>query len=183
MKLDFASIRTVLMASLLSSSLQAAEISVEAAAMAMKALAEVQPRSLKDQVEYCGSVILRNGKLKVLGPAKGDFESCEPPQLGRTDSYLASFHTHGEFSWDSPTEIPSDEDFQGVKEEGVTGFIGTPGGRVWQLDPISGIASQRFCLGFKLCLTKSKRKDPFSDLSIPLSLTRDEANQLLQGLK
>ena len=44
---------------------------------------------------------------------------------------IASYHTHAAYSDDMDSEVPSVDDLEIDFEEGVNGYVATPGGRVW----------------------------------------------------
>jgi len=92
----------------------------------------VQPRSIADNREYCGYIGLNAlGGLAATGPKRGRRDSCEPDAPPRAFEILASYHTHGAFTTAADIEVPSEEDLIGDIEEGVDGYIATPGGRMW----------------------------------------------------
>lgn len=102
-------------------------------------LSGIQIDSFLTGREYCG-MIGRNkrGKLVVTHPSAGTAGSCRPRNLsifrGRVDE-IASYHTHGSHDPRMDSEVPSFEDFRADKVEGVYGFVSTPGGRLWVIDP------------------------------------------------
>lgn len=123
----------------------------------------VQLRSFAQNVEYCGLFGLDAYGRMVATPAKrGERDSCEPPEAPAAWSeVLASYHTHG--AYESPsespdgtspdTEVPSIDDLEADIDEGVDGYIATPGGRLWFNDSVEEVA-------FQLCGTGCLRADP-----------------------
>ncbi len=98
---------------------------------------ELQPLSIAQNREYCGYFGLdENDNIVATKPTRGEEDSCyadDPPE----DLFIfASYHTHGSFSVDADSELPSLEDLQADIAEGVDGYIATPGGRIWFLDNI-----------------------------------------------
>jgi len=122
-------------------------------------LDKVQVRSFKHGVEYCGLFgIDRTGRLVATDARRGLADSCEPPYAPASWSeVLASYHTHGVYEApsqsedDAPdTEVPSLNDLEADIDEGIDGYVATPGGRLWFNDIEEEIAYQLCGLG---CLT------------------------------
>ncbi len=95
-------------------------------------LATIQARSFRDNVEYCGLFGLDiDDNLVATKAMRGQADSCEP-EVGPPDlEVLATYHTHGGYSRNNDTEVPSVFDLTGDIDEGVDGYIATPGGRLW----------------------------------------------------
>ena len=95
----------------------------------------IQPRSIADDREFCGYIgVNGTGKLAATGPKRGRRDSCEPDEPPEDFKILASYHTHGAYTQEADTEVPSLEDLAGDIEEGIDGYIATPGGRLWLND-------------------------------------------------
>lgn len=98
-------------------------------------LGDLQAPSIRANREYCGLIgVSAEGQLVATRPRKGRRESCLPrdfPDL--SVEVVASYHTHGAFA-DIGGEVPSPEDVLGDAEEGIDGFVSTPGGRFWFVD-------------------------------------------------
>ncbi|WP_082152671.1 DUF4329 domain-containing protein [Candidatus Rhodobacter oscarellae] len=60
---------------------------------------------------------------------------------------IASFHTHGGFDEDADSEVPSVSDVLADMEEGLDGYLSTPGGRFWFIDGQTGVSRQLCGLG------------------------------------
>ncbi|MEM9585392.1 MAG: DUF4329 domain-containing protein [Pseudomonadota bacterium] len=107
---------------------------IEAARMT---LASIQDNSFAADREYCGMIGENaEGKLVITRPRKGRRDSCVPRSFRSDDIYvLASYHTHGSYDFEADSEVPSIDDFDADDEEGVFGFVATPGGRFWVIDP------------------------------------------------
>lgn len=92
----------------------------------------IQQRTFDNNREFCGYVgIDENGNFTTTEPTKGDADSClanDPPEDFED---FASYHTHGAFSIDADSELPSSNDLIIDIEEQVDGYIATPGGRIW----------------------------------------------------
>jgi hypothetical protein len=130
-----------------SSAVSAQEPAALAAARAI--LMELQPRSFAENRAYCGYIgVMPDGQVMATEVTRGDAWSC----LSRADEsrfveIVASFHTHAAFDTEADSEVPSVDDLLGDMEEGVDGFVATPGGRLWHIDGARGIATQVCGLG------------------------------------
>lgn len=117
--------------------------------VAREILMELQPRSFAENREYCGYIgLLPDGGYMATEVSRGDEWSC----LSRGDEsrfleVTASFHTHAAFDTAADSEVPSSDDLRGDMEEGVNGYVATPGGRLWYIDGDSGVAVQLCGLG------------------------------------
>ena len=110
--------------------------------------ATLQPVSISENVEYCGYVGFdASGALAFSQPTRGDEGSCGPEDPVNLDVITASYHTHGGHSHDYYNEVPSGEDMEGDEEEGIDGYVATPGGRLWYIDSSDMIASQLCGIG------------------------------------
>lgn len=95
----------------------------------------LQPRSIAENREYCGYLGVTLAGEFAISPAKqGDVSGCTPddPPLGL--QLLASYHTHAAYAFAYDSEVPSIADLEGDMDEGVNGYISTPGGRIWLND-------------------------------------------------
>ena len=112
-------------------------------------LETVQEQSLDAEVEYCGYFIRRNGgDLRATAATRGEQYFCIPKIPAGDDAELvASYHTHGTFSPEADSEVPSVDDIIGDREEEIDGYIATPGGRVWFHDVETGRIEQVCGLG------------------------------------
>lgn len=112
-------------------------------------LLELQPRSFTENREYCGYIgRMPDGTYMATEVTRGRSYSC----LSRGDEsrfveVTASFHTHAAFEWDADSEVPSVDDVLGDMEEGVDGYVATPGGRFWYINGERGVAYQICGLG------------------------------------
>jgi len=89
--------------------------------------------------EHCG-MIGRNqqGNLVTTKPRVGSAGSCQPKGLSRLRGKveeLASYHTHGAHDPRMDAEVPSLTDLRADEADGVIGFVSTPGGRLWVIEP------------------------------------------------
>jgi hypothetical protein len=94
-------------------------------------LGGLQAQSFDLNREFCGYIGVDNtGAFVASEPTRGRKGSCradDPGEMG----VLASYHTHGGYSQNHDSEIPSLDDLRADVAEGVDGYISTPGGRVW----------------------------------------------------
>jgi len=141
------------------------------AALATATLEALQPRSIAERREYCGYLGRTPGGQWVATPAtKGDLSSCLADEPPADLELFASYHSHGNYDPDHDSEVPSSDDMLGDREEGVDGFISTPGGRLWFIDSDRRIATQVCSIG---CLTQDPRfrQETDPDWTVPPSLT------------
>lgn len=139
-------------------------------------LADIQNNSFAANREYCG-MIGRNeaGQLVITRPRKGRRDSCLPRPFRTNDiKVLASYHTHGSYDFDADAEVPSVDDFDADRDEGVLGFVATPGGRFWMLDPERGTIRQICGIG---CLPKDPDFEQGVAGRIPKTFTRAQLVQ------
>lgn len=93
---------------------------------------EIQVKSITENVEYCGYLGFdADGELAATDEKRGEMDSCLPDDPPPGFEVLASYHTHGAYTIDADTEVPSLDDLQGDIEEDIDGYIATPGGRIW----------------------------------------------------
>lgn len=96
---------------------------------------ELNPRSIAENIEHCGYVgYTAEGDLAISPPTPGDESSCLSDDPDNLDVVIASYHTHGGYSYDYDSEIPSGTDMETDEEEGIDGWVATPGGRLWYID-------------------------------------------------
>jgi hypothetical protein len=95
-------------------------------------LAEVQTISIEAGVEYCGLYGYdANGELTATAANPGNQDSCDMGDDPDGFVVIASYHTHGSYSPDADSEVPSLDDLEGDIEAQIYGYISTPGGRLW----------------------------------------------------
>jgi hypothetical protein len=108
------------------------QLTGEANIFAVAHLDKIQTRSFSDGAEYCGLIGYdAQGALKATQAKKGRADSCRPDEDPDALDVIATYHTHGAFTFDADTEVPSIDDLKGDIEEETNGYIATPGGRVW----------------------------------------------------
>jgi len=117
-------------------------------AVARNAFAIIQPVSLRENVEYCGTIgRTRAGNLVATSAARGNANSCLADDPRELDVVTASYHTHGGFDPQYFNELPSLADVEGDLAEGIDGYVATPGGRIWFVDTSARRISQICGLG------------------------------------
>ncbi|WP_368186782.1 DUF4329 domain-containing protein [Aestuariibius sp. HNIBRBA575] len=109
--------------------------SQEEEALIRQTFAEINPLSFEKGIEYCGYVgFTASGELAVSPPTAGATSSCLADDPTNLEITTASYHTHGNFSTEYSSETPSGADMEGDEEEGIDGWVATPGGRLWYVD-------------------------------------------------
>ena len=94
-------------------------------------LAQLQPISIAENVEYCGYIGFDDeGTLTATKATQGDTGSCLADEPDDLAVIVASYHTHGGYSSDYFNEVPSADDIEGDEAEGIDGYVATPGGRL-----------------------------------------------------
>lgn len=136
-------------------------------------LAELQPPSFTENVEFCGIIGFdENGDLVASPISRGDESSCLVEDDGPVVVPVASFHTHAAFAPDYASEFPSVDDVEGDEAEGIDGYVATPGGRLWYIDTAEDIIISQICgVG---CLPSDPNFLPGVDGKIEQSYTYDE---------
>lgn len=117
-------------------------------ALIKQTFAGLQLVSFAANVEYCGYVGFdAEGNLIASPPTRGEEGSCLSDDPAGMEIITASYHTHGGHSVDYFNEVPSGEDMEGDADEGIDGYVATPGGRLWYIDSVDMIASQLCGIG------------------------------------
>lgn len=93
----------------------------------------LQAASFDSNREFCG-LFARDAEGYVIAtkPVMGDHYRCQPPNVPDSVTPFASYHTHGAFDPEIDSEVPSSFDLVADREEGLVGYISTPGGRLWR---------------------------------------------------
>ncbi|MEE9388550.1 MAG: DUF4329 domain-containing protein [Paracoccaceae bacterium] len=95
-------------------------------------LSGLQSRSISENREYCGFILVNTaGELVASPPIRGQEAECRPEEPDQGATILASYHTHSAYSPDFDSEVPSSNDLRADILEGIDGYISTPGGRIW----------------------------------------------------
>lgn len=141
---------------------------------AKQTLDALQRISIAEKREYCGYIgYNQNDELVATDAVAGDLTSCladEPPE---DLDIFASYHTHANYDPEQDSEVPSYDDVLGDQEEGIDGYVSTPGGRLWFVDGERAMASQVCGVG---CLTADPRfvRETDPDWTIPPTITLQE---------
>ena len=119
---------------------------------AKQILDALQLRSFKNNREYCGYIgVNEAGVFVATGPTLGETDACDLEAPPESTDVLASYHTHSGFSEDHLSERPSAIDLEGDIEDGIDGYVSTPGGRFWFNDAAKGEARAicgAYCLAY-----------------------------------
>jgi hypothetical protein len=117
--------------------------SIDEEALARSIFADLNPISIEQNVEFCGYIgFTADGELAFSQPTRGDEGSCLSGNPDTLDLVTASYHTHGGHSSDYSSELPSGTDMEGDEDEGIDGWVATPGGRLWYIDTTDMITRQ-----------------------------------------
>ncbi|MEY8840394.1 DUF4329 domain-containing protein [Cribrihabitans sp. XS_ASV171] len=136
----------------------------------------IQHLSFAARLEYCGYVGRGpDGRIAFTPMLRGDENGCTPPPPLDGLTIFASMHTHGAYHRDTPAEFPTALDMQSDRNEGVNGFVATPGGRLWFIDSKAMITVQICGLG---CLPQDPNFHAGDDGDIAESYSHDELLQL-----
>ena len=168
--------------------LAACEISDDRAditAVAGAVLADIQPTSIHEQREYCGSIARRtSGDLYATVPIPGRTASCpaKPFYIYQTyqtgDRLVANYHTHSNFSFIGYNEVPSVQDMVVTAHFNVPSYVATPGGRLWFIQADGSSAYQVCGVG---CLPQDPNFFAWGgQIKVPQRLTRVQLAHLLR---
>ena len=110
-------------------------------------MAQIQPKSFAQNREYCGYIGFdATGKLVSSRVNKGRRDYCDADWPDSLD-VVASWHTHAGFDDGAWSEVPSVSDIEADEAEGIDGYVGTPGGRLWYIDTQDMVVSQICSIG------------------------------------
>ena len=129
----------------------------------METMAEMQRLSFEKNREYCGYFGYVNGEFGASRIARGRKSSCRAYIPAEDFEAVASFHTHGRYNPRFYSEVPSTDDVRTDNEEGINGFMATPGGRFWFIDGYKMTAELICDLE---CLPQDHRFEPDPDLDL-----------------
>ncbi|MDN3645537.1 DUF4329 domain-containing protein [Pontixanthobacter aestiaquae] len=109
---------------------------------AREQLASLQRRSFSDDQELCAVIFEdSDGKLGTTRLVAGEQASCDIAYFDEPGmAPVASFHTHGAFSREYDSEVPSLLDMRSDIAARMDGYVSTPGGRFWRIDAQAGMA-------------------------------------------
>lgn len=112
-------------------------------AFARKVLSSVQGKSFASNREFCGTIgATEDGRLVASHPRRGGRDGCRPRDPVGAWEVFASYHTHAGFDEGADSELPSVSDVLSDMDEGLDGYLATPGGRFWFIDGQSGTVRQ-----------------------------------------
>lgn len=110
--------------------------------------AEINPISIRENVEYCGYIGLDDaGALIASAATLGEEATCLADDPDEIAVITGSWHTHGGHSLDYFNEVPSIGDYEADEVEGIDGYVATPGGRLWYIDTLDATISQLCGIG------------------------------------
>ena len=134
--------------------------SAEEVAFAREFLGRLQAVSIRENREYCGYFAFdANGNRVATKPQRGRQDSCDAPEPPQGWDIFASYHTHGAFHVDADTEVPSEGDMLADADEGIDGYISTPGGRLWFIDTSRRKIRARMLCGRNCLLSDARFRD------------------------
>jgi hypothetical protein len=117
--------------------------SIDDEALIRSVFADLNPTSIEQNVEFCGYIgFTADGELAYSQPTRGDEGSCLSDDPTNLELITASYHTHGGFSPDYSSELQSGTDMEGDEDEGIDGWVATPGGRLWYIDTTDMVTFQ-----------------------------------------
>ena len=151
---------------------------IDEEALIRATLNEVNVMSFAEGIEFCGYVgFTADGELAVSPPTRGDESSCLSDDPTNLELITASYHTHGDFSTEYSSETPSGTDMEGDEEEGIDGWVSTPGGRLWYIDTVDMVTYQICGIG---CLAQDPNFIAGDDGFIAEAYTYDELVERLE---
>lgn len=126
--------------------------------LARVTLDSIQSTSFEENREYCGFIgVAPNGEISVTVPKPGQTNHCNFGIMPRNWQHVSAYHTHGRHTSSYNSEKPSAADLQGHHEFGITGFLATPGGRLWYIDG-PNLSAELIC--GPSCLTQDETYRP-----------------------
>ena len=140
--------------------------------------AEIQLLSFENRREYCGYIGLDYDGNLIASPARrGRMNACRARDPRDIAVIYASYHTHGAFEGDEGHEVPSVGDMEADADEGIDGFVATPGGRLWYIDTTEMVTYQICGAG---CLPQDPNFVPFPAGTISNRYSYDELVEWLE---
>lgn len=110
---------------------------------AQRVLGSLQEPSFAANREYCGTIgITAEGRLVASQARRGGRDGCRPRDPQGAAEIIASYHTHAAYEPDADSELPSVDDVYSDMDEGIDGYLATPGGRFWFIDGQTGSVRQ-----------------------------------------
>lgn len=122
-------------------------------ALIKNTLNQAQTKSFAGNREYCGYIgYTDDGRLASTKATRGRLDECTP-RWPRNLDVIASWHTHAAYDEGAYSEVPTVNDIEADEAEGVDGYVGTPGGRLWYVDTTDMVVSQ-------ICGLRCLQSDP-----------------------
>jgi len=91
--------------------------------------------SIRFNREVCGYILQDpDGSYRSTKASWGGHASCASLPVEPGVRLVSSWHTHAAYDRNYDNEVPSIQDIQADRAIGVTGWVGTPGGRLWYVD-------------------------------------------------
>ena len=132
-------------------------------ALARQTLAALQTPSIRENREYCGYIGLdANNVLRATEANRGDSSSCGIEAPPADWVIVASYHTHAGYDEFAFSEVPSSTDIEGDRDEGINGYVSTPGGRFWFVEGATATARL-------LCGAGCLKQDPLYQPGLPVA--------------
>ncbi len=157
---------TILVASLLLSGAAFAQSTGEVD-LVKSVLNQLQDVSFRKNREYCGYIGYDGkGVLFASNARRGRRDSCLGKAPDNMD-VIASYHNDP----DARAEVPSVADLEGDEDEGIDGYISTPGGRLWYSDSQDMEVSQICGIG---CMKQDPKFKARIDGDIHISYSYEE---------
>jgi hypothetical protein len=124
--------------------------SAQETAFVMGLMESMNALSVRFNREVCGYILRHpNGAYSSTKVSWGGHASCASLPIVRGMDVVSSWHTHAAWAAGYDGEVPSIQDVEGDMRQGINGWVGTPGGRLWHVDGRSGAMRQvcgRGCL-------------------------------------
>jgi hypothetical protein len=129
---------------------QARAQSAQETAFVMGLMESMNALSVRFNREVCGYILRHpNGAYSSTKVSWGGHASCASLPTGDGIDVVSSWHTHAAWAEGYDGEVPSIQDVEGDMRQGINGWVGTPGGRLWHVDGRTGAMRQicgRGCL-------------------------------------
>lgn len=121
-------------------------------------LNNLQRQSIQENREYCGYIGLdANDSFVASKPIRGKRGHCDAGPPPHWFEVIASYHTHGAHHRAYDSETPSSDDILADAEEGLDGYVSTPGGRLWFID---GYRETAYLICDSFCVNSDPDYDP-----------------------
>ena len=119
-------------------------------AYVMALMESMNTLSVRFDREVCGYILRHpNGAYSSTKVSWGGHASCASLPVAPGMDVVSSWHTHAAWARGYDGEVPSIQDVEGDMSQGINGWVGTPGGRLWHVNGQTGAIRQicgRGCL-------------------------------------